>query len=93
MPDHIHLFCAAISDEVSRPLETFVGNFKEWSAKRLHRAFQISLPIWQAEFFDHVLRSNESHAEKWLYVKDNPVRAGLVTRAEDWKFAGEISEL
>ena len=93
MPDHIHLFCAAISEEESKPLESFVGKFKEWSAKRLNRELGISLPLWQAEFFDHVLRSNESHAEKWLYVRDNPVRAGFVASAEDWQFAGEISEL
>jgi putative transposase len=93
MPDHVHLFCAAVSEEVSKPLETFVGKFKEWSAKRLHHDFGISVPIWQAEFFDHVLRSEESHAEKWLYVRDNPVRAGFVTHAEDWRYAGEIAEL
>ena len=93
MPDHLHLFCAAISEEESKPLETFIGKFKEWSARLIPCEFKLSLPIWQAEFFDHVLRSNESHAEKWLYVRDNPVRAGFVTKSEDWPYAGEIEEL
>ncbi len=34
--------------------------------------------IWQEEFFDHVLRSNDSLAEKVDYICQNPVRAGLV---------------
>ena len=46
--------------------------------------------VWQREFFDHVLRSEESYREKWEYVRQNPVRAGLAARAEEWPFQGEI---
>jgi hypothetical protein len=46
---------------------------------------------WQKSFFDHVLRSDESAAEKWEYVRQNPVRAGLVASADEWPYAGEIS--
>jgi hypothetical protein len=44
----------------------------------------------QAGFFDHILRSDESYSEKWNYVRDNPVRAGLVETADDWPYQGEI---
>ena len=47
--------------------------------------------LWQRELF--VLRSNESYSEKWNYVFDNPVRAGLVSTAQEWKYAGEIETL
>lgn len=50
-------------------------------------------PVWQREFFDHVLRSSESYSEKWNYVRENPVRAGLVVAADEWALAGEIEEL
>jgi len=46
--------------------------------------------FWQPGFFDHLLRHNESYAEKWDYVWGNPVRAGLVTNPEDWPYQGEI---
>ena len=39
------------------------------------------------------LRGHESYAEKWAYVLQNPVRAGLVKNAGDWPYAGEITEL
>jgi putative transposase len=42
--------------------------------------------IWEEGFFDHLLRSDESMSEKWDYVVQNPVRAGLVKRAEDWPY-------
>ena len=47
-------------------------------------------PIWQPGFFDHVLRSDESYAQKWEYVRDNPVRAGLVAQSDDWPYQGEV---
>ena len=50
-------------------------------------------PHWQKGFFDHVLRTGESYAQKWNYVSENPVRAGLVSEAGDWPFAGEIFPL
>jgi REP element-mobilizing transposase RayT len=48
---------------------------------------------WQNGFFDHLLRGGESYAEKWNYVRMNPVRAGLVEQPDDWPFAGEIEAL
>jgi len=53
----------------------------------------IAASHWQKDFFDHVLRSEESYEEKWHYVRENPVRAGLVKRWQDWPFGGEIFDL
>ncbi len=47
--------------------------------------------IWQRGFFDHLLRNSDSYSEKWNYVEQNPVRAGLVLQADDWPYAGEIA--
>ena len=49
--------------------------------------------LWQREFFDHVLRSNESYSEKWAYVELNPIRAGLVQLPADWPYQGELNVL
>lgn len=60
--------------------------------QKLGRQIQTSrsAPIWQRGFFDHVLRSDESYAQKWNYVRQNPVRPGLVKNADDWPFSGEL---
>jgi putative transposase len=47
-------------------------------------------PLWQRGFFDHVLRGDESYAQRCDYVRANPVRAGLVNDPDAWPFAGEI---
>jgi REP element-mobilizing transposase RayT len=86
MPDHIHLFVCGPDDfELGR----WVGMLKQCLEKQVVRDRNAE-PLWQRRFFDHVLRSEESYAQKWNYVRDNPVRAGLVTNAEDWPYAGEI---
>ena len=46
--------------------------------------------FWQDGFFDHLIRNSESYGQKWAYVHENPVRKGMVAKAEDWPFGGEI---
>jgi len=101
MPDHVHFFCRA--ELAAKPLRIFMQKWKQWTSKRVARevaAIGIDDPdlkqsgtLWQDEFFDHVLRSSESYSQKWKYVKDNPVRAGLVKKSDDWPFQGEIDSL
>jgi len=90
MPDHIHLFVSSAPEAPS--LSAWIKSLKNALSKTL-RQQQVPAPHWQKGFFDHVLRSDESLAEKWLYVSANPVRAGLVKQTEDWPFQGEIHVL
>ena len=81
MPDHLHLPASTHPNSVSlgiwiKALKAFVGQ----------REFG-----WQTGFFDHVIRHDECETEKWEYIRQNPVRAGLVTQAADWAFAGELN--
>src|SRR4030095_9854688 len=50
-------------------------------------------PSLAERFFDHLIRHGESYSEKWEYVRQNPVRAGLVHQADDWPWQGEIVRL
>lgn len=90
MPDHVHFFCAERPGEARRSLSRFIAQWKEWTSKRLVREQGMNSPIWQREFFDRVMRSDESYAEKWAYVRDNPVRAGFVMSWQEWRHQGSI---
>jgi putative transposase len=92
MPDHVHFFCMSDGRRDASSLSRLVGAIKEWTAKQMV-ASGAWPPIRQKQFFDHLLRSEESYADKWTYVYENPVRAGLVAKAEDWPHAGEIETL
>ena len=89
MPDHVHFFMMPLPNG-AKPLPGVMGRWKEWTAKRIVTATGLLPPVWQPEFFDHVLRSTESRSAKWEYMRQNPVRAHLVGDAEDWPYAGSI---
>jgi putative transposase len=86
MPDHIHLFVSHNSDDT---LSQWVRLLK----RHLSQAIESPPPHWQKGFFDHVIRNSESSNEKWNYVWQNPMRAGLVREPDDWPWQGEIEML
>ena len=87
MPDHIHLFCSPMNENVE--IEAWITFWK-----RKFRGFAgRDAPKFQAGSFHHRLRQDESYAKKWEYVRANPVRAGLVGQPEGWPFAGVLNEL
>jgi REP element-mobilizing transposase RayT len=94
MPTHAHLLFTPLRNAegwlVSLP--EAMRLIKGRSAHFINRLLERHGPVWQEESFDHVLRSNESLVEKVNYICQNPVRARLVCREEDyrWLWRGEI---
>jgi REP element-mobilizing transposase RayT len=88
MPDHAHMLLTPTCDQEGWPyaLPAILKLIKGVSARSVNKLLGKSGPVWQDESFDHVLRSDESFLEKLEYIRQNPVRAGLVTRAEDYRW-------
>jgi REP element-mobilizing transposase RayT len=84
----VHLLLTPLRDADGNrySLVEILQGIKSASAHRLNRALRRSGPVWQEESFDHVLRSEESFAEKLEYIRQNPVRRGLVARPEDYQW-------
>jgi putative transposase len=86
MPDHLHLFCAP--HDLKFTIERWMGFWKDRFAKA-----HSDVGTFQAGGFHHRLRDGEKYSEKWQYVRENPMRAGLVTRPEDWPYFGRVHEI
>jgi putative transposase len=86
MPDHLHLFCAP--RDLKFTVERWLAFWKDRLAKRNRDSGR-----FQGGGFHHRLRDDESYAEKWRYVRENPVRAGLVKQSEDWPYFGRVHEI
>lgn len=80
MPDHLHVIAAPINNRDTK-LGNFSGALKRWMRQELNSTW-----TWQPGCFDRLLRSDESLHDKWLYIQENPVRAGLVTHWKDWPY-------
>lgn len=77
MPDHLH---AILSFPHEHRMKNCVWAFKAYWAR--HGPLK-----WQTDFFDHRIRNESEFIEKIDYVRQNPVKAGLVHLAADWPFA------
>jgi putative transposase len=86
MPDHVHIF-------VRNQSEMQLSQWMRLLKRELSTAILGSPPHWQKGFFDHLIRHRESYSQKWEYVRQNPVRAGLVEDPEAWPWHGEILAL
>jgi REP element-mobilizing transposase RayT len=86
VPDHVHFFCRAELN--AKTLPTFIQAWKQWTSKRMARELKFSGNVWQEGFFDHVLRSSDSYGQKWNYVRENPVQAGIVRSPRGLAMAG-----
>jgi len=82
MPDHVHFFARSEID--ARPMADWVQMWKSVSSRQIAAALAIDPPIWQTDYFDRYLRSSEIYSEKWHYVEQNAVRAGLVETIDLW---------
>ncbi|MEE8349830.1 MAG: transposase, partial [Acidobacteriota bacterium] len=74
MPDHLHFFVGLLG--ASQLVDSLRLMKQDLSVTLRNRGER--RPYWQPGFFDHVVRNETSYAQKWEYVRDNPVRAGLV---------------
>jgi hypothetical protein len=86
MPDHLHIVAALIKNREAK-LGNFSAALKRWMREQLGASWQ-----WHAGCFDRLLRTNESLPDEWLYVRKNPVRAGLVQKWEDRPYRSEFNE-
>jgi len=97
MPDHLHILAAPSRREAS--ISDSSKWFKRWF-NEAHRTSNHRPPVtvgvatdwrWQEGCFDRLLRCNESLSEKWAYLRQNPVRAGLVKNSQDWPYQFEFN--
>ncbi len=87
MPDHVHLVITALSDENGPiPLPEILQKLKSESGHRINKLLGRKGSVWQHESFDHVLRREEGIAAKLEYILANPVRAGLVSTAGEYRW-------
>jgi putative transposase len=86
MANHVHLLVLP-RVRPSRFLQTLKGYTAREANRLLGRTGQ---PFWQPESYDHLVRDDRELDRIKEYIEKNPVKAGLVSNAEDypWSSAG-----
>jgi REP element-mobilizing transposase RayT len=83
MPNHVHLL---VTPTVALPKLT--RSLKGITAKRANTMLALTgTPFWQEESYDHLLRHQSEFDKIRYYIEENPVRAGLVTEASEYRWS------
>ncbi len=65
MPNHVHMI---ICKENEKSIAADMRSFKGLVTKTLGEN------IWQASYYDHVIRNEKDYIEKWQYIDENPTK-------------------
>jgi putative transposase len=84
LPDHWH---AIIFPRFPVTISRVMESIKVGSTLRINASRKESGLLWQPRFFDRAVRTVKEYYEKVEYIHLNPVRAGVVERAEDWPWS------
>ena len=95
MADHAHAVFRLIEPH---KLGGVLRQIKGRSARLVNQLLQKDhrlkpVPLWMEESFDHIVRHEAELQEKVEYIRQNPVRRGLVRKPEEykWLFIGTIT--
>ena len=107
MPDHMHLIVKPLvesasirnnSDSISKQkywdLSKILHSVKSYSANEINKIEnKQGEPVWQTESYDRVIRNSEELVNELAYMNHNPVKAGLVSHAEEYPYRFVADEL
>jgi putative transposase len=84
MPDHVHMLVEGQADDSD--CRQFISRAKQYSGFHYKAAFGHRL--WQRYGYERTLRSDESSISVARYILENPIRARLVERIDEYLFSG-----
>jgi REP element-mobilizing transposase RayT len=84
MPNHVHV---VIETRAEYPLSDVLQSWKSFTAKKANSLLGRTGSFWQPEYFDRAIRDERHLLAAIAYIHGNPVKAGLVRRAEDWPYS------
>ena len=82
MPNHVHMLVTP-----SVVSAKWLGPLKGFTAYQANRILGRTGTFWQQESYDHVVRSSAGLERVRHYIENNPVKAGLVSTAEDFRWS------
>jgi putative DNA methylase len=84
MPNHVHVVVTVID---GYPLDQVIQSWKSFTAKEANRLLARSGTFWMPDYYDRYIRHENHLATAMAYVENNPVTAGLVSKASEWGFS------
>ena len=84
MPNHVHTL---FSPKAGFKMSAIVHSWKSFTAHECNRILQHAGKFWEREPFDRYIRNGRHFHNAMTYIENNPVKAGLCDRAEEWPWS------
>ena len=84
MPNHVH---ALVQQAGGFPLGDIVHAWKSFTAKQANKQLGRTGAFWAPDYFDRYIRDQTHFDVAVHYIHENPVKAGLVARPEEWRWS------
>lgn len=84
MPNHVHIL---IETFAGFPLSNVLQSWKSFSAQEANKLLNRKGTFWAREYYDRYIRDETHYRQTVAYIEENPVKAGLVRSAKEWKFS------
>jgi putative transposase len=84
MPNHFHL---VVEPESQASLSGFMQWLMTSHVRRYHQHYQSSGHVWQGRFKSFPIQRDEHLLTVLRYVRQNPIRAGLVSTESEWPWS------
>jgi putative DNA methylase len=84
MPNHVHILATALP---GHSLSEIMHSFKSYTAHEANKVLRRGGQFWIEDYFDRFIRDGEHFSKTIRYIEDNPVKARLCARPEDWPFS------
>ena len=83
MPNHVH---ALFRPTGGWGLADILHSWKSYTANEANELLGRSGPFWHPDYYDRFIRDEEHFRRVVEYIENNPVKAGLCRRPEDWLY-------
>jgi len=83
MPSHIHLAIVP----TDRKVPDIIKGIKGFTSREINKLRDIKGKLWQDGYRDFAMDNRKAIIQKLLYIEENPVRAFLVVKPEDYPFS------
>ena len=84
MPNHAHMLCTPCAEY---SLAAIMHSVKSFTSSEANKILNRSGQFWQKEYFDRYIRNAQQFAKTVAYIENNPVKATLCNRPEEWPYS------
>ena len=84
MPNHVHVMIEQIA---GYSLTNVVQAWKSVSSHAINKVRGTNGRVWSADYFDRYVRDEGHYERAKFYIENNPVKARLVGKPEDWLYS------